>query len=309
VTSPLRARVADYLRELQDRICAGLESTDGEGSFREDRWTHHPEGGSGAGGGITRVLSDGRVIEKGGVNFSEVTGRLSPRLADRLGAAEQRYFATGVSLVIHPLSPMVPTVHANLRYLELRPEGSTDTDPPQRAWFGGGADLTPYYLFEEDAAHFHRSLRLACDRVDTDYYPRFKRGCDEYFYIKHRGESRGVGGLFFDYLEYDLAKDFRLVREVGNVFLDAYLPIVERRFSEDWSAAQKRWQQIRRGRYVEFNLVYDRGTLFGLETEGRTESILMSLPPECRWEYDYEPLPGSREAALLEVLRHPRDWA
>ena len=305
----MRPRVVEYLRELQDRICAGLESMDGEGSFQEDRWTHRPEASRGTGGGATRILSDGRVIERGGVNFSEVTGRLSPRLADHLGAGKQDYFATGVSLVIHPLSPMIPTVHANLRYLELRPAGSTDEDPPQRAWFGGGADLTPYYLFDADATHFHRSLRAACDRVDPDYYSRFKSACDEYFYVKHRGETRGIGGVFFDYLEHDLAKDFRLVREIGDVFLDAYLPIVERRHSEDWSAAEKRWQQLRRGRYVEFNLVYDRGTLFGLETEGRTESILMSLPPEARWDYDHRPEPGSREAALLEVLRNPRDWA
>ena len=282
---------------LQDEICGGLEALDGKARFREDRWEH----AAGSGGGVTRVLAGGDVFEKGGVNLSAVGGELSGKLAERLNVPKQPFFATGVSLVLHPVSPMIPTVHMNVRYLEM-----LGTD---RAWFGGGADLTPYYLFAEDAAHFHRRFKSACDRHDPDYYPSFKRSCDEYFYLAHRREARGIGGIFFDYLDRDLDRVFELVADVGREFLPAYGPIVERRLGEPWSEGERGWQLIRRGRYVEFNLIHDRGTLFGLETGGRTESILMSLPPVVHWAYDHHPEAGSREAELLEALRHPSDWA
>ncbi len=289
--------------ELQDRICEALEGLDGKAKFREDRWDHHPgDGDSDAGGGgVTRVLTGGRVFEKAGVNLADVRGTLSERLAQRMKVEPQSFAATGISLVIHPLSPMVPTVHMNLRHIRmLGSEGA--------AWFGGGADLTPYYLFEEDARHFHHTWRSVCDRHDPEYYPRFKKWCDDYFRIEHRDESRGIGGIFFDYLKGDPQKVFAFVEDVGRNFVEAYAPIVERRVGEKWWDREREWQLLRRGRYVEFNLVYDRGTLFGLETHGRTESILMSLPPLVRWSYDHQPEKGSREEALLEALRKPREW-
>jgi len=295
--APLKDRAREFFAELQSSICAELEAADGGAQFGEDRWTHAP-GGAGGGGGISRMLAGGKVFEKTGVNLAAVTGRLSERLAERLEVAQDDFFATGISLVAHPLSPMIPTAHMNFRYLEL----------PTKAWFGGGADLTPYYLFEEDVRHFHRTWKAVCDRHDSSYHPRFKSWCDEYFFVKHRDEARGVGGIFFDYLSDDLERVFSFVREAGREFLRAYLPIVERRRAEPWWDAQREWQLIRRGRYVEFNLVHDRGTLFGLETGGRTESILMSLPPLVRWSYDQRPTPGSREADLLAVLRTPREW-
>jgi len=291
--APLKDRAREFFAELQSSICAELEAADGGAKFGEDRWTH-----AHGGGGISRVLAGGKVFEKTGVNLAAVTGRLSERLAERLEVAQDDFFATGISLVAHPLSPMVPTAHMNFRYLEL----------PTKAWFGGGADLTPYYLFEEDVRHFHRTWKAVCDRHDPSYHPRFKSWCDEYFFVKHRDEARGVGGIFFDYLSDDLERVFSFVREAGREFLRAYLPIVERRRSEPWWDPQREWQLVRRGRYVEFNLVHDRGTLFGLETGGRTESILMSLPPLVRWSYDQRPTPGSREADLLAVLRAPREW-
>jgi len=294
----LHERARDLFAELQDVICDKLEETDGKAKFREDRWDYR-QGDDGSGGGRTRVIADGRVFEKGGVNLADVRGRLSERLADRLNVEPQPFRAAGISLVIHPLSPLVPTVHMNLRHLQL--EDGT-------AWFGGGADLTPYYLFEEDARHFHHTWRTVCERHGTDYYPRFKKWCDEYFYIPHRDEARGVGGIFFDDLKEDPLEVYAFVEDAGRHFLEAYLPIVERRADEPWSDRERSWQLVRRGRYVEFNLVHDRGTLFGLETHGRTESILMSLPPLVRWTYDHRPEPDSREAALLEVLRTPRDW-
>ena len=251
------------------------------------------------GGGITCILQNGGVFEKAGVNYSAVSTRLTENIASRLNVSPQEIFATGISLVLHPFSPMLPAVHMNLRYLEL-----ADGD----AWFGGGADLTPYYLFEDDARHFHSTLKTVCDRFDPGFYPRFKISCDEYFFIKHRGEARGVGGIFFDYERENLEAMFTFVQELGKTFLDAYIPIVERRRGEPWGEKEKHWQLIRRGRYVEFNLIYDRGTLFGLETQGRAESILMSLPPEVHWVHHHIPEPGSREAQLLEVLKNPRDW-
>jgi coproporphyrinogen III oxidase len=297
----LKDRSRRFFARLQDEICERLEAIDGASRFVEDRWDY----GAGTGGGVTRIISDGEVFEKGGVNLSAVGGELSEKLAERLRVPRQSFFATGISLVLHPRSPMVPTVHMNLRYLEMLGAAEQDNN---RAWFGGGADLTPYYLFEEDAAHFHRCLKSACDRHDPEYHPRFKRWCDEYFFLPHRDEARGVGGIFFDYLGRDLERVLSMVQDVGAIFLPAYVPIVERRSDEPWSERERQWQLVRRGRYVEFNLLHDRGTLFGLETGGRTESILMSLPPLVRWVYDQRTEPGSREARLLDALRSPTDW-
>ncbi len=277
-------RVAERYRALQAEICAALEALDGQGRFTADRW-ERAEGG----GGLTRVMEEGAVFEKAGVNWSGVEGELPADFAAKLPGEGRTFRATGVSLVLHPRSPMVPTTHANFRFLEKG----------DRSWFGGGADLTPYYLVREDAAHFHRTLAAACG----EQYPRFKKWCDEYFYLEHRGETRGVGGVFFDYIE----DGFDLAMSCGAAFVPAYAPIVERRRDDAWGEAERRWQLQRRGRYVEFNLVFDRGTTFGLKTGGRIESILMSLPPLVRWDYDVQP-PGPREAELLEVLKKPVDW-
>lgn len=286
-------KIEAFFTKLQDRITNALEEVDGN-VFREDTWTR--EGG---GGGRTRVLEEGRVFEKAGVNFSSVHGNLPEQFAAKIPRGSgTEFFATGISLVFHPRSPMVPAVHANFRYLE---KGDAD-------WFGGGTDLTPCYPYEEDAVHFHRTIKLACDRHDRDFYVRFKKWCDEYFTLKHRGEMRGVGGIFFDYLEGDRESNFAFVQDAGNTFLDAYLPIVKRRMNEPYGERERQYQLYRRGRYVEFNLLYDRGTIFGLETRGRTESILMSLPPLVRWVYDFRPEPGSREDKALEFYQ-PREWA
>jgi len=289
----LQERMSRFILSLQDEICAALERLDGVGRFKEDAWTR--EGG---GGGKTRILERGAVLEKAGVNTSAVHGELSEAFARRLQGEGRRFFATGLSLVLHPESPMVPTVHANFRLIT---QGA-------KSWFGGGTDLTPYYLFDEDAIHFHRTLKAACDRHDASYYRRFKRTCDDYFRLRHRGETRGVGGLFFEDMGGDLEREFEFVQDCARSFLPAYLPIVERRRALPFTPEQKTWQEMRRGRYVEFNLLYDRGTVFGLETSGRPESILMSLPPTARWVYDYRPAPGSEEARLLAVLQTPRDW-
>jgi coproporphyrinogen III oxidase len=288
-----RERTETYFEELQDRITAAIEDLDGQ-RFREDSWSR--EGG---GGGRTRVLQEGNVFEKAGVNFSLVHGNLPEQFASKipLGTGTS-FFATGVSLVFHPRNPFVPAVHANFRYLE---KGDAE-------WFGGGTDLTPCYPYAEDAAHFHSTIKHACDRTDVELYPRFKKWCDEYFTLKHRGEMRGIGGIFFDYLQGDKEKNFAFVQAAGNSFLDAYLPIARRRVNEPYGERERQYQLYRRGRYVEFNLLYDRGTIFGLETRGRTESILMSLPPLVRWVYDFKPEPGSREEKALEFYK-PKDWA
>jgi coproporphyrinogen III oxidase len=291
---PLRVRVRNFFRGMQDYICRELEALDGTACFHGDEWER-----PGGGGGLTRVVQDGTLFEKGGVNFSEVSGLLPERIAQAMGVEPREFFATGISLVLHPRSPMIPTVHANYRYFELERGDS---------WFGGGSDLTPYYPCEEDAVHFHRTLKAACDVHDLSYYPRFKQWCDEYFFLRHRKEARGFGGIFFDYLRGKPEHTFGFVRSAAEAFLPSYVPVVARRRSEQWGEQERRWQLIRRGRYVEFNLVYDRGTMFGLETEGRTESILMSLPPVACWEYDHKPVEGSREAALLAMLAHPRTW-
>jgi coproporphyrinogen III oxidase len=292
---PLRQRAAAYFRDLQDRICATLEDLDGSGRFRTDAWDR-----PGGGGGHSRILAEGGVFEKAGVNFSDVHGQMSEEFARQIPGEGLDFTACGLSLVLHPRSPMLPTVHANFRYLTKGP----------RQWFGGGADLTPYYPYREDVIHFHKVWRDVCARHGPPVdYARFKKWCDDYFYLPHRGEPRGVGGIFFDYLEGDGDKLFAFVRDCGDAFLDAYLPIARRRRDEPYEEGQRAFQEYRRGRYVEFNLLYDRGTLFGLKTNGRTESILMSLPPRVRWEYDYRPAPGSREAELYEVYLKPRDWA
>ncbi len=284
----------EYIALLQRSICSVLEELDGGARFSETPW-HHPEGG----GGLTRLIEHGSVFEKGGVNTSSVSAVLSRTLASRLGVEEQRVTAAGISLVLHPASPMVPTVHMNLRYIELE-RGD--------AWFGGGCDLTPAYLEREDAVHFHGTLKKVCDAYDPAWYPLFKQACDEYFFIRHRGEARGIGGIFFDYRRDDLPSTFSFVRDLGRQFLPSYVPIVERRRHLPWGAPEKLWQRIRRGRYVEFNLVYDRGTIFGLETGGRTDSVLMSLPPDAAWTGSYGAAQGSREEELLRVLQHPVSW-
>jgi coproporphyrinogen III oxidase len=287
-------QAAAYFADLQDRICQGLTEVDGRGRFREDAWQR-----PGGGGGRTRVLADGGVFEKGGVNFSQVSGQLAEEFARQIPGEGRDFSATGISLVIHPRSPLVPTVHANFRFL-------TKGD---RQWFGGGADLTPYYPYREDVIHFHRTWKRVCEKhAPLIDYGRFKRWCDEYFFLPHRQEPRGVGGIFFDYLDDQLDARFAFVRDCGDAFLEAYLPIVRRRKGESFTEQQRVFQEYRRGRYVEFNLLYDRGTMFGLKTGGRTESILMSLPPVVRWNYDYQPEPGSREAELYDCLK-PRDWA
>ncbi|HET8733635.1 MAG TPA: oxygen-dependent coproporphyrinogen oxidase [Anaeromyxobacteraceae bacterium] len=290
----LRAGMAATVRALQEEICAALEGVDRVGRFGSDAWER-----PGGGGGLTRVLQDGAVFEKAGVNVSEVHGTVPEALGRRVQGEGQDFAAVGLSVVVHPVSPMVPTAHANVRF--IRRGGA--------AWFGGGADLTPYYLFEEDCRHFHRVLRHACEHHLPGSYQRYKRAADAYFHLRHRGEHRGIGGIFYEDEDGDLERQLLFARVVGRAFLDAYLPVLERRRHLPWGEAERRWQEIRRGRYVEFNLVLDRGTTFGLESSGRTESILVSLPPRVRFAYDHHPAPGSPEAALLEVLCAPRDWA
>jgi len=301
----IKNRFEAYIRDLQDEICDHLEQIDGKAKFRHDDWDR-----VGGGGGHTRVIEKGEVFEKGGVNVSTVYGELPELIRQRFEVEQGWFWAGGISLVIHPQSPMVPTVHANFRYFELYEDEKMDE--VRDSWFGGGADLTPYYLWDEDAVYFHQVFKEACDFHGEDLYPRFKKECDEYFYNDHRSEARGIGGLFFDYLrETDERStedwlDFTI--DAGSAFLKSYTPIVERRKEEPYDEKHRYFQEIRRGRYVEFNLIHDRGTLFGLKTSGRTESILMSLPPRVRWDYDFQIEEGSREAYLLERLKNPIDW-
>ena len=293
--------VKDYLLGLQDRICEELAEEDGSATFREDSWDREQ-----GGGGRSRVLENGVVIEKGGVNFSHVFGSQLPpsATAARPELAGRSFQAMGVSLVIHPKNPYVPTSHANVRFFVAEKEGE---DPVW--WFGGGFDLTPFYGFEEDVVHWHQTARDACDPFGEDIYPEFKSWCDDYFYIKHRDEPRGVGGLFFDDLNrFDFDTSFALMRSVGDAYIPAYRPIVARRKGHDYGDRERQFQLYRRGRYVEFNLVYDRGTIFGLQSGGRTESILMSLPPLVRWDYDYHPQPGSAEIELYQKFLIHREW-
>lgn len=298
---PDKAAVKAYLLDLQDRICDALAAEDGGAQFEEDSWTR-----SEGGGGRSRVLADGAVIEKGGVNFSHVHGTQMPAsaTAHRPELAGRAFEAMGVSLVIHPHNPYVPTSHANVRFFIAEKEGAAPV-----WWFGGGYDLTPYYGNEADVVHWHQTAKNACDPLGDHLYPRFKKWCDEYFYLKHRNEARGVGGLFFDdYNAESFAHSFALMQAVGDSFIPAYRPIVNARKAMSFTERERDFQLYRRGRYVEFNLVYDRGTLFGLQTGGRTESILMSLPPLVRWEYNWQPEVGSAEAELYEKFLPHREW-
>ncbi len=299
--APDIAAVKTYLLGLQDNICRELTAEDGSADFITDNWTR-PEGG----GGRTRILTEGAVLEKAGVAFSHVTGdKLPPSAtAHRPELAGKKWEATGVSLVIHPRNPHVPTSHANVRFFIA----GADTPNPIW-WFGGGFDLTPYYGYEDDCAHWHRTARDAVTPFGETLHPRFKKWCDDYFFLKHRAEPRGIGGLFFDdFNELGFDRSFEFLRSVGNAFIPAYRPIVAKRKATPYGDCERQWQLYRRGRYVEFNLVWDRGTLFGLQSGGRTESILMSLPPLVRWDYNHQPTPGSPEARLHEVFLKPRDW-
>ncbi len=292
-----------YIQQLQDTITSKLEVVDGKATFQEDIWKR-TEGG----GGRTRVIENGNVFEKGGVNISAVHGVLPETMRKHFGVEQGDFFACGLSLVLHPKNPFVPTAHANWRYFEMYDESGKIVD----SWFGGGQDLTPYYLFEEDAKHFHQICKKACDKHDSEFYPKYKKRCDEYFYNSHRNEARGIGGLFFDYCketnEMSMQNWYDFVTEVGNSFLEGYVPIVEKRKEFPFSQEHRNWQEIRRGRYVEFNLVHDKGTLFGLKTNGRIESILMSLPPHVQWVYDHHPSTGSEEEKLIKVLQNPKEW-
>jgi coproporphyrinogen III oxidase len=294
-------RVRSYLLKLQDGICTAFEKVDGAGRFREDEWARK-EGG----GGRSRVMEEGAVLERAGINFSHVFGSTLPPSASagRPELAGRHFQALGVSLVIHPRNPYVPTSHANVRFFIAERDDAVPV-----WWFGGGFDLTPYYGFRGDAVHWHRIAREACTPFGEDIYPRFKKWCDDYFHLKHRNEPRGIGGLFFDDLnEGGFERCFSFMQSIGNHYLSAYLPIVERRKNTHYSERERDFQAYRRGRYVEFNLVYDRGTLFGLQSGGRTEAILMSLPPIVKWRYDWRPEPGTPEAELYEVFLKPRDW-
>lgn len=300
----IKEQFIPFIHHLQNEICKAVEDMDGKAKFREDKWER--EGG---GGGITRIITDGNVFQKGGVNTSVVHGKLPAVMAQQFNVAgDSSFLAAGISLVIHPVNPFVPTVHANFRYFELYREDGSIAD----SWFGGGADLTPYYIFEEDGTHFHRTFKDACDPFGKALYPLYKQHCDEYFVNKHRNnEARGIGGIFYDYLRPQPERTAEQLLQFqfanGNAFITSYLPIVAKRKDLPYTEENVNWQEYRRGRYVEFNLIHDRGTLFGLKTNGRIESILMSLPARARWEYDYHPAPGSPEAGLLEYLK-PRDW-
>jgi coproporphyrinogen III oxidase len=299
----MKNKFYQYIQQLQDTITSGLEAVDGTAKFREDIW-ERAEGG----GGRTRVIENGSVFEKGGVNISAVHGPLPPAMQAYFKVGDVDFFACGLSLVIHPKNPFVPTVHANWRYFEMYDKEGNVVD----SWFGGGQDLTPSDLFDEDAKHFHQTCKTACDKHNPEFFTKFKKQCDEYFWNAHRDEARGIGGLFFDHCKasdnFSMDNWYDFVTEVGNSFLEAYVPIVERRKDIPYTEENRTWQEIRRGRYVEFNLVHDKGTLFGLKTNGRMESILMSLPPHVQWVYDHHPAAGSEEERLIKILANPADW-
>lgn len=299
----MKDKFYQYIQDLQDTITSRLEAVDGKAKFRQDLW-ERSEGG----GGRTRVIENGNVFEKGGVNISAVHGPLPKAMQTYFNVGDVDFFACGLSLVIHPKNPFVPTVHANWRYFEMYDKQGNLVN----SWFGGGQDLTPYYLFEEDAKHFHQTCKTACDKHNPEFYAKFKQQCDDYFWNAHRNEARGIGGLFFDHCKatdsFSMENWYDFVTEVGNSFLEAYVPIVERRKDTEYTEENRTWQEIRRGRYVEFNLVHDKGTLFGLKTNGRMESILMSLPPHVQWIYDHHPEKGSEEEKLIEVLMKPVNW-
>ena len=294
-----KEEIADWFRNLQLHICSELEAEDGKAKFVEDNWQR-----PGGGGGHTRVIQHGNVFEKGGVNFSAVHGELSDRIMQALGLNDNQFFATGVSIVIHPINPFVPIIHMNVRYFELG-DGTY--------WFGGGIDLTPHYIRKEDAQFFHSALKSTCDRFDADYYPEFKKWADDYFYISHRKETRGIGGIFFDRLKEDQShtkeQRWNFVQAVGETFAPTYRHLVAKNKSAKYSDSNLQWRNLRRGRYVEFNLVYDKGTKFGLETDGRIESILMSLPETASWFYNFQPADNSLERETLDLLRKDIGWA
>ena len=293
-----REEISGWFRELQLHICNELEAEDGKAKFVEDNWQR-----PGGGGGHTRVIQHGNVFEKGGVNFSAVHGELTENIAEALGLNTRGFFATGVSIVIHPINPFVPIIHMNVRYFELE-DGTY--------WFGGGIDLTPHYVQEKDAQFFHNQLKQTCDRSDSEYYPKFKKWADDYFYIKHRKETRGIGGIFFDRLKADETKSkediWKFVQEVGQTFAPTYRELVSRNKAKSYTDENLQWRNLRRGRYVEFNLVYDKGTKFGLETDGRIESILMSLPENASWFYNHQTEPNSAESETLGLLKKGVDW-
>ena len=300
----IKEKFIAFIHQLQNDICAALEQCDGKAFFKKEEWKRED-----GGGGITKVISNGNVFEKGGVNTSVVHGLVTDAMRKQLQMEGHTWFACGISSVIHPGNPLVPTVHFNYRLFELYNEKGDTID----RWFGGGTDLTPYYLFEEDAVQFHLAFKNACDLFDKGFYPQFKKDCDNYFVNHHRNnERRGIGGIFYDHQRESVGKDslfwLDFAKACGYAFLKAYIPIVDKRKNLAFTPQQKYWQEIRRGRYVEFNLIHDRGTLFGLKTNGRTESILMSLPPTVRFEYDYQPASGTPEEELLQVCLHPKEW-
>ena len=293
---------SNYIDQLQKKITSDIEKLDQNVKFKKDSWERKL-----GGGGLTMVIENGNVFEKGCVNVSKVHGTLPKVMSEVLGVTESEFFACGISMVFHPNNPMAPTFHANLRYFELYKENNKID-----SWFGGGMDLTPYYIFEEDISSFHKSCKIVCDKFNKGYYPKFKRKCDEYFWNSHRNEARGVGGLFFDYCRGKSNKEINhwlsFVKELGNNFMDPYIEIIKRRTKMNYNTENINWQHLRRGRYVEFNLLHDKGTLFGIKTQGRIESILMSLPPAVRWNYNYIPKKGSREEKLVKILKSPRNW-
>lgn len=293
-----QSSISEWFKSLQDSICSGIEETDGKGKFQEDLW-ERPEGG----GGRTRIIRNGAVIEKGGVNFSAVHGKMPEKILEALQLRGSDFFATGVSIVMHPESPMVPVIHMNVRYFEI------DTGVK---WFGGGIDLTPHYINKEDAGIFHQKLKAVCDHHHPEYYNAFKKWADDYFFLKHRNETRGVGGIFFDRLSEEdgitLEQRFEFVKEVGNAFVPLYAEQIRKNREKPFGDREKQWQMLRRSRYVEFNLLYDKGTRFGLDTNGRTESILMSMPPQANWEYNFTPEKGSPEEASLSLLKKNINW-
>jgi coproporphyrinogen III oxidase len=302
---PTKEEIRDWFTQLQQDICTQLEATDGKGEFISDVWQR-----PGGGGGVSRILTDGKVIEKGGVNFSAVHGKAPEAVIKMLNLSEKddpEFFATGVSIVIHPFNPMVPIIHMNVRYFEIVSSKSESNT----WWFGGGIDLTPHYVIEEDAKYFHKQLKTVCDKHHPSYFPTFKKWADDYFFIKHRNETRGVGGIFFDYLKSDgFSKEerFNFIKDVGTAFAPVYTHLMKKNNDLPFTDAEKDWQFLRRGRYVEFNLVWDRGTKFGLDTDGRTESILMSLPPRAQWTYNHQPKQNSKEYKTLSYLKKGIDW-
>lgn len=298
----MRNEITEWFKKLQDNICNKLEAADGLGTFKEDNWTR-----DGGGGGRTRVITNGNIIEKGGVNFSAVYGNLAENISKALNLPSSDFYATGVSIVLHPHNPMVPIIHMNVRYFE-----TTSKDGSSTWWFGGGIDLTPHYVNESDAKYFHEKLKEVCDSHDTGYYLKFKKWADDYFFIKHRNETRGIGGIFFDRLNDTTGKSkeqlFKFVQDVGNSFAPVYTHLMTKNSTLNYNDDHLKWQRLRRGRYVEFNLVWDKGTKFGLDTDGRTESILMSLPPQANWVYDFHPTKGSEEEKTLNLLKKDIDW-